>query len=330
MRTLLAWITLPCRCPLPLPRTEARRTAGPEHREREICLIRLTSTAAETIDALLRGWLGLERPDSSPNGSGELAHSLDRTFASSRVRLEPRIAPRPVRGRPKSLTQVGSATGTRASPYRDSVRRGLNVVLAAGLIFLTLPVMILTALAVRLSSPGPVLFTQPRVGLDRRRDSPDLPVDPRRKVDHGGRVFRIYKFRTMVHQPEGEGRQVWARPGDPRITPVGRILRRYRLDELPQLFNVLKGDMNLVGPRPEQPEIFKSLRDVIHDYPRRQRVRPGITGLAQVNRAYDRTLDDVRRKLEWDLAYVEQESPAEDLRILLKTVPVVFLGKGAV
>ena len=218
---------------------------------------------------------------------------------------------------------------TRSARWAKLLRRNLNVAAAALLIVFTLPIMILIALAVRLSSPGPVIFTQPRVGVDRRRDDPNVPVDPRRREDHGGRVFWIYKFRTMRPRSNGDNGQRWASEEPERITTVGRILRRYRLDELPQLFNVLKGDMNLVGPRPEQPEIFKQLRDEIDGYQQRQRVLPGITGLAQVNHHYDHCVEDVRRKVTLDLAYVERESPLEDLRIMAQTVPVVLLGKGA-
>jgi len=122
---------------------------------------------------------------------------------------------------------------------------------------------------------------------------------------------------------------VWARPDDPRITAVGRVLRKYRLDELPQLFNVLQGDMNLVGPRPEQPEIFERLRDQVDRYGDRQRVRPGLTGWAQVNQQYDSSIDDVRKKVMFDLEYIRRQSLTEDLRIMARTVPVVLFKRGA-
>jgi lipopolysaccharide/colanic/teichoic acid biosynthesis glycosyltransferase len=121
--------------------------------------------------------------------------------------------------------------------------------------------------------------------------------------------------------------QKWATKDDPRVTPIGRFLRRYRLDELPQLFNVLLGDMNLVGPRPEQPRIFAVLRDQIPNYEARQRVLPGITGLAQVSQAYDTSTDDVRRKVGFDLQYIERQSPLEDLRIIALTLPAVVWKK---
>jgi len=183
--------------------------------------------------------------------------------------------------------------------------------------------MLIIALLVKLTSPGPVLYKQPRVGLDRRCGSGG---NWRRRVDYGGKLFTIYKFRTMyVRKSES---QVWAKPGDPRITPIGAFLRRYRLDELPQLFNVLRGDMNVVGPRPEQPEIFLQLRDKIERYTERQRVLPGITGWAQVNQQYDQTIEDVARKVQFDLEYTSRLSTAEDLRIMLRTVPIMLFRKG--
>jgi len=124
-------------------------------------------------------------------------------------------------------------------------------------------------------------------------------------------------------------RQVWARPDDPRVTTLGRVLRKYRLDELPQLFNVLRGDMNVVGPRPEQPRIFADLRLQIEGYGHRQLVRPGITGLAQITNDYDTSVDSVRAKLDLDLRYIRRQSFFEDLRILLLTLPVVALKRGA-
>ncbi|HEX6252085.1 MAG TPA: sugar transferase [Gemmatimonadaceae bacterium] len=199
----------------------------------------------------------------------------------------------------------------------------LNVSIAAISLLLLLPVMLVIALAIKLSSRGPILYSQKRVGIDRRRGSGG---NWRRTVDYGGRLFTIYKFRTMqVEQMESEQ---WAQPGDSRVTRVGRFLRTYRLDELPQLINVLKGEMNIVGPRPEQPRIFLELRDVIDQYHERQRVLPGITGWAQINQSYDQTIDDVRRKIEYDLDYVRNATAGRDIEIMLRTVPVVLFGKG--
>ena len=205
-------------------------------------------------------------------------------------------------------------------------RRAQNVAVAVVTLAIALPFMILIGIAIKLTSPGPVLYTQARVGIDRRGPGERVP-DGRRVVDYGGKLFRIYKFRTMHLRADG-GRQTWAVENDPRVTRLGRVLRRTRLDELPQLFNVLAGDMNIVGPRPEQPRIFALLRDQVADYEARQRVLPGITGWAQVNQPYDRNTDDVRRKVSFDLEYIERQSWFEDLKILVRTVPVVLFKRG--
>lgn len=210
--------------------------------------------------------------------------------------------------------------------WSEPTRRALNVTLAALSLILCAPFLLLLALVIKLSSPGPVIYKQTRVGLDRR--TPGNPnLNGKRKVDYGGRLFTIYKFRTMAAD-SGE-HQIWARPNDARVTPLGRVLRRYRLDELPQLVNVLKGDMNIVGPRPEQPKIVLSLREEIDGYTIRQRVLPGITGWAQVNRPYDESIHDVRAKLQYDLEYIEHVSVRQDIGILLRTIPVVVFGRGA-
>jgi lipopolysaccharide/colanic/teichoic acid biosynthesis glycosyltransferase len=207
-------------------------------------------------------------------------------------------------------------------------RRVLNIAVAAVGLVLAVPFMLLIALLIKLTSRGPVLFLQTRIGLDRRALS-RAGGNTRRKIDLGGKPFTMYKFRTMYMAPENELRQVWARPNDPRVTPVGRVLRKFRLDELPQLCNVLRGDMNVVGPRPEQPVIFVQLREQIEGYQRRQRVRPGITGLAQVVLHYDYSVDDVRRKLACDLDYIKRQSALEDLQIMVRTLPVMLTARGA-
>jgi lipopolysaccharide/colanic/teichoic acid biosynthesis glycosyltransferase len=207
----------------------------------------------------------------------------------------------------------------------DRARRILNVAVAGLALVLALPALVLVALLVMLTSKGPVLYTQTRVGINRRRAGSS---DGRRRVDFGGRLFKIYKFRTMYVGADRRG-EVWASPDDPRVTPVGRVLRKFRLDELPQLFNVLKGDMNLVGPRPEQPKIFANLRTQIDNYAERQRVLPGITGLAQVRHHYDTTVDAVSKKLAFDLQYIDRCSVQEDLKVMLQTVPVVIFQRGA-
>jgi lipopolysaccharide/colanic/teichoic acid biosynthesis glycosyltransferase len=208
----------------------------------------------------------------------------------------------------------------------ETARRALNVIVAAMSLVMLAPLFLLLALLVRLSSPGPILYTQYRVGIDRRRPgSGDRHW--RRRHDYGGRLFRIYKFRTMY--VDDSDQQVWARQDDPRVTPIGRVLRGFRLDEFPQLFNVLRGDMNIVGPRPEQPKIFQELREQVDRYQTRQRVLPGITGWAQVNHHYDADVEGVRRKIELDLEYVHRRSAVHDLQIMLRTVPVVVTRQGA-
>jgi lipopolysaccharide/colanic/teichoic acid biosynthesis glycosyltransferase len=220
------------------------------------------------------------------------------------------------------VPQLVSAT----KPIDDFRFRLLNVAVAILGIILTAPLMLVIAIAVKLTSRGPVIYKQVRVGVDRRagRDSEHAA---RRTNDVGGRPFTMYKFRTM--RSDWGSAQVWARADDDRVTAVGRFLRRYRLDELPQLFNVLAGDMNVVGPRPEQPDLFARLRAEIDRYPARQGVPPGITGWAQINLAYDTSVDDVRKKLDYDLEYIGRRSPLEDLRIMAKTLPVMLGKRGS-
>jgi sugar transferase (PEP-CTERM system associated) len=175
---------------------------------------------------------------------------------------------------------------------------------------LTLPLMALAALAVRLSSKGPILYRQRRVGLD-------------------GRIFKLYKFRSMYVDAEARTGAVWAKKDDPRITPVGRWLRRLRLDELPQFWNVIRGDMTIVGPRPERPEFVELLAQQIPYYRQRLAVKPGITGWAQINHKYGDTQLDAMIKLEYDLYYIKHIAPALDLYIIFHTIKVMLLSRGA-
>ena len=218
---------------------------------------------------------------------------------------------------------------TRALPFEASrwSHRCANAILALLALLALVPVFVLVAVPIKLSSRGPVFYCQERVGLDRRRPGREAQ-NHRRGRDLGGRPFTIVKFRTMQVDAEQHSGAVWAQPADPRVTPVGRVLRQYRLDELPQLWNVLRGEMNIVGPRPERPAIFAELRGQIAEYPLRQRAKPGITGLAQINHHYDRSLDDVRTKVRYDLEYIRRQSLREDLRIMLKTIPVILLRRG--
>ncbi len=270
-------------------------------------------------------WINVARPDSPTGANRVLAHRSGVSVLDPFPGINADASIRPLRVGP--LSDPSSQVVEKR--WKARARRGVNVMAAFALLVLASPVMLLAALLIKLTSPGPVFFTQTRVGLDRRKDEPGGPVDPRRRQDLGGRPFEILKFRSMTYQPPEERKQVWASPTDPRITPVGKYLRKFRIDELPQLLNVLRGDMNLVGPRPEQPAIFGELRETIDQYQARQRVLPGITGLAQVNLSYDQNIDSVREKVRLDLEYAQSECPIKDLRIMAKTVPVVLTGKGA-
>jgi lipopolysaccharide/colanic/teichoic acid biosynthesis glycosyltransferase len=205
----------------------------------------------------------------------------------------------------------------------DRTTRVVNVFVAALGLILAAPLFLLIAIAIKLSSRGAIFYKQTRVGLDRRWNRAPSHQDLRAR-DLGGRPFTMYKFRTMVISAEPDNKEVWATPRDERVTALGRYLRLARLDELPQLLNVVKGDMNIVGPRPERPTIFAELREAIPNYHMRQRVMPGITGWAQVNQSYDTCVDDVRRKVAFDLEYLSTRSVARDLLIMARTIPIML------
>jgi lipopolysaccharide/colanic/teichoic acid biosynthesis glycosyltransferase len=232
------------------------------------------------------------------------------------------VEERPSRPRLHLVADV-SPRGPRAHVAHVACRV-LNVVVALIGLVVASPVMLAIAFLIKATSRGPVLYRQRRVGRDRRGG-------PRADDDEhnvGGKPFTIFKFRTMRAARAAE-QQVWASRGDPRVTRLGRVLRATRLDELPQLVNVLRGDMNVVGPRPEQVDIARELRRTIPGYALRHRVLPGITGLAQTTLGYDQSLDDVRRKIALDLEYVRQRSPINDLRIMARTPLVMLGGRGA-
>jgi len=222
---------------------------------------------------------------------------------------------------------AGRTAAAHATRQSDQAIRALNVVVAAVGIVVTLPLWLLIAAVIKLTSRGPVFYTQVRVGLDVRGGRAPRD-DSRRHEDIGGRPFTIYKFRTMRPDAEAGGKAVWAKSDDDRVTAIGGFLRACRLDELPQLLNVLRGEMNIVGPRPERPQLFKQLREQIPEYPLRQRVPPGITGHAQVHLQYDTNVDDVRRKVAHDLEYIANRTVWQDLKIMLKTLPVMLFRKG--
>lgn len=189
-------------------------------------------------------------------------------------------------------------------------KRYSDLVLSILGLLIALPVLALTAFLIKLNSKGPVLYKQDRVGK-------------------GGTVFKIYKLRTMKADAESGTGAVWAKKNDPRITTMGRLLRKTHIDEIPQLFNVIKGEMSIVGPRPERPEMVRDLKTLILDYEKRLLVKPGITGFAQAWHKYDETLKDVKKKIKYDLLYIKKMCLWVDLRIMAQTFVVVLTGKGA-
>lgn len=200
--------------------------------------------------------------------------------------------------------------GFNQSGARDAVKRIFDVVASAVLVLLTLPVMLLAWLLIKLEDGGPAFYSQERVG-------------------ENDQIFTIYKFRSMRIDSEKDGRPRWASANDDRITRVGRVIRKIRVDELPQVFNVLRGDMSFVGPRPERPYFVQKLEAEIPYYGVRHCMKPGITGWAQVQYDYGSSVDDAVEKLQYDLYYVKNHSLFLDVLILFQTVQVVLLGKGA-
>jgi sugar transferase (PEP-CTERM system associated) len=209
--------------------------------------------------------------------------------------------------RPSQLIYSGELGPRGGSlPYQIA----MNFVVAVIGIVVSSPIMLITALAVKLTSPGPMLYRQVRVGFN-------------------GALFTVYKFRSMRADAEAGTGAVWASKEDPRVTPVGRIIRKIRFDELPQLFNVLRGEMSIVGPRPERPEFVKTLTEKIPYYRQRHCVLPGITGWAQINYKYGDTLEDTVTKLEYDLYYLKNMTLSLDLYIIFHTIKAMLLSRGA-
>jgi exopolysaccharide biosynthesis polyprenyl glycosylphosphotransferase len=193
--------------------------------------------------------------------------------------------------------------------WEKKIKRVLDIVISLFILIITLPVCLVTAIAIKLDSKGPVFFRQERCGLN-------------------GKSFTIVKFRSMVENAEEMSGPVWSQKDDPRITRVGKLIRKVRIDEIPQMINVLKGEMSIVGPRPERPFFVNMLAEEIPYYKRRLRVRPGITGWAQVKHKYDESVEDVKVKLRYDLFYIENMSLRMDFKIILRTIYVILFGKG--
>ncbi len=205
------------------------------------------------------------------------------------------------------LWRLVFADASRWARLYRRARRMLDVALASVIALLTAPLMLLTALAIKLESRGPVFYLQERVGLNNT-------------------TFRIIKFRSMRVDAEANG-PVWAHEGDSRVTRVGRWIRKRRVDELPQLFNIIRGEMSLIGPRPERPVFIKQLEQRIPYYSERHLVKPGLTGWAQVRYPYGASLEDAREKHQYDLYYIKNQSPMLDALILLETARVVLFGR---
>jgi sugar transferase (PEP-CTERM system associated) len=200
--------------------------------------------------------------------------------------------------------------GFRCGPVDEFLKRAFDIIVSSSLLVFTLPLLVATACLIKLESPGPILYRQTRVGLH-------------------GRVFTILKFRSMRVDAETDGRPRWAMQGDPRVTRVGAVIRKLRIDELAQILNVLRGDMSFVGPRPERPYFVDELTKTIPYYAERHWVRPGITGWAQINFPYGASPEDARSKLTYDLYYVKNRSIFLDALILLQTARVIFWNQGA-
>jgi sugar transferase (PEP-CTERM system associated) len=194
--------------------------------------------------------------------------------------------------------------------HRRLLKRAIDLAISAAFLTLVLPLCLLVALAIKLESPGPVFYRQERVGLN-------------------GRVFKLWKFRSMRTDAEKDGVPRWAASADDRVTRIGHFIRKVRIDEIPQVINVLAGDMSFIGPRPERPFFVEQLREQLPNYDLRHRVRPGITGWAQVNYPYGASIEDAKRKLSYDLFYLKKNDMLLDLAILMQTVRVVLFAHGA-
>ena len=205
--------------------------------------------------------------------------------------------------------------------------RAVNILIASVALLVLSPLLVVLGVLIKLTSPGPIIYRQTRIGLNRRTRPATPALYDRRLGNLGGQAFTIYKFRSMCVDAERGTGAVWAQKRDARVTPLGAFMRKTRLDEIPQLLNVLKGDMSIVGPRPERPSIFRELSQSIDSYELRQRALPGITGWAQVNQNYDTCLADVENKVRYDLEYLQRQSVAEDLKIMIRTVPTMLLRK---
>ncbi len=249
-----------------------------------------------------------------------------------RRRLDPRV---------NDITLLANRILASSSRHINKLmllKRAFDILVASIALVILSPLLILTTVLIKIESQGAVFFTQERIGLNRRRQSRRNSYrrvrynrrsgGERRKNIQAGRPFKIYKFRTMVEDAERDGPQL-ACIDDPRITSVGKILRKTRIDEIPQFINVLKGEMSVIGPRPERSFFINKVKSEVPEFPTRLMVKPGITGLAQVEYGYTENIESMKRKLFYDLKYITDLSPFLEARILVKTLLVVISGKGA-
>lgn len=249
-------------------------------------------------------------------GSRAKAHSIysQPTTDSDNLTLGYFSKPKARAPEPSSLALFGSGLlGMILSFVRSTyilAKRIFDIIISILAVVFLAPLFLVTAFLIKCTSRGPVIFTQVRVGKE-------------------GQHFEIYKFRTMRVDAEKMSGPVWAKENDPRLIPIGRFLRKTHIDEIPQFFNVLKGNMSFIGPRPERPIFVEKFKKEIQDYEKRLQVKPGITGMAQVWHRYDETIADVRKKIKYDLLYIRKVCLWTDLMICLRTVRVVFTGEGA-
>ncbi len=240
------------------------------------------------------------------------------THASAMVKSQQEVVqlkePRSNAPEPSSLMLFGSGVFTMLMAFLrraySITKRLMDIAIAAVALLILSPLCLLVAILIKLTSRGPVFYSQIRLGKD-------------------GEHFEIYKFRTMKIDAEKTSGPVWASANDNRITPIGNFLRKSRIDEIPQFINVLKGDMSVIGPRPERPVFVKQLEGQIGDYKKRLQVKPGITGLAQVHHRYDESIADVRKKVKYDMLYIKNICFSTDIRIILRTFRVILTGFGA-
>ena len=260
--------------------------------------------------------------------------SIDTAIPLARTSLDPVVS---------DIVYLGGLVGeedNRISGAFDRIKRFFDIIFSGAALVLLSPLILAASIIIKLESGGSVFYKQERIGLNRRSSDrrgsassgysgPDRRErNDRRKKIHAGKPFNIYKLRTMRSDAEKAGPTLSCK-GDPRITKIGHLLRRTRIDELPQFINVLQGDMSIVGPRPERSFFINQVRQEVPEFPLRLKVKPGITGLAQVEDGYTETVEQMTGKLYYDLKYIAGLSVLQEIKILFKTISVVITGKGA-